>query len=458
MHNDPRNLLNMATMEPKIRAILLLVISVVAFFCGFNLNLWRVAEPVRFQTYDRQSESFTMGRLVKSRSDGIFSGAGLTGRCDCEGTLKDKIDYQFRAYEEDLECGKYHPYLSQIGFHAIFYSAVDAISPFSSPVTLKLLRGIKSLLLALSMGFIMLWFYYELGFGAALAVSLTILLTPWFTLMGKDLWFCIWTNYFPFLLLLFLLRNESKSGTPSEKSILLWGSFAILFSFIFNGYEWVTTSLIMAAVPFFFYWRKDRWPFKKLVRRVAWLAAGSIASLLLTFSFLAYQVSIVRGKFSDGVDWITYSFNKRAYGGANVEDVYLEQTSHSVWQVFLRYLSGSSFELPTFIARHLPWLFNRVFFAELIFVFILLTILFFYPGKILKVKAAQLKHLQNLAIVTWISILAPLSWYVVFKGHAWSHSPINFITMFMPFCLFGMAMIGKVIQSFTESRKTYTSL
>jgi hypothetical protein len=435
----------MVSGKPKISPKLIFIISVVAFFCGFNFNFWGVADSEKFEVYDRQSESFTLGRLVKSRTDGIFSGAGLSGRCDCEGTLKEKIDFQFTAYTQDKECGKYYPYLSQIGLHGTFYSTLDAISPFSSPVNLKLLRAVKSALLAVSMSLILLWFYYELGLGAAIAVFLTILLTPWFTLMGKDLWFCIWTNFLPFTVLLFLLRKESRRGSPSGFRILLWANLAILFNFIFNGYEWVSTTLVMATVPLFYYWRKDRWPFKKLLRRFSWMVAGSIISLLATFTFLAYQVSLVKGKFSEGVEWILFSFQKRAYGGAEVPEVYAEQTSHSLWQVFLRYLSGAAFELPSFLAKHLPWAFSRVFFAELLFVFALLTILFFYPGRLLKVDSEKLRNLRNLAIVTWISILAPFSWYVIFKGHAWSHSPINFITWFMPFCLFGMAMLGAAL-------------
>jgi len=414
------------------------------------MNLWRVADPAKFKVYDKQSESLTVGRLVKSRADGIFSAAGLPGRCDCEGGLKEKMDYQFKAFTEDHDCEKFIPYLSQIGVHAVFYSLIDAASPFSSPVTLSLLRAVKSFLLALAMGLIVIWIAYELGFGAALAVSLTILLTPWFTLMGKDIWFSIWTNYLPFIVLIFLLRKESLSGKPSEMRIVVWGSVAVLVNFIFDGYEWVSTTLVMATIPFFYYWRKDRWPFKKLVRRIAGLAAGSLLSLLATFTVLAYQISVIRGSFSDGVNWIIYSFNKRSYGGAAVEEVYLEQTGHSVGKVFLRYLAGNAFELPQAIGTHLPKGFKHILFGEVMLVFVLLTILIFYAGKIFRTSAQRMQLLKNLAIVTWISMLAPLSWFVIFKGHAWSHSPINFITMYMPFCLFGMALAGAVVSTFVR--------
>ena len=54
------------------------------------------------------------------------------------------------------------------------------------------------------------------------------------------------------------------------------------------------------------------------------------------------------------------------------------------------------------------------------------------------------RKLSALSIATWFSILAPLSWFVIFKGHSYIHTHMNYITWHMPFTLLGFALFGLV--------------
>ena len=47
-----------------------------------------------------------------------------------------------------------------------------------------------------------------------------------------------------------------------------------------------------------------------------------------------------------------------------------------------------------------------------------------------------------LVVATWMSLLAPLSWYVVFKAHSVIHVHISCIVWHMPFVLLGAASCG----------------
>jgi hypothetical protein len=445
-------LLAMAIRKSKIIAISVFSTSFLAFFFGFLFNAWHVLEKDKFLA--NQAESLVLGRLVESRTNGIFAGGGLCGRCNDKSVTNNAFDYQYNAYKQNLPCKSFYPYLSQIAFHATVYSLIDRISPFSPDINLWILRAFKVTLLALVMSLIVYWFFLEFGLISAIFVFLGVLLTPWFTYLGRDLWFCVWTNFLPFVLSLFVLRREHELHRPSEFRILLYTCLAILINFIFNGYEWVSTTLVMATIPFFFYWRKDGWPFKKLLRRIAWIVAGSVISLFASFTVLVFQISQVKGKFSDGIHWLIFSFQKRSYGGADLPDVYSKQVDHPLWEVFLRYFAAAAFKFPKFMTDHLPRYFDQVYFAEVVFLFLVLTLLFYYPRNPLKLTTDRTNQLRNLAIVTWISILAPFSWYVIFKGHAWSHDHINFITWFMPFCLFGLAMTGATVSSLIKNVKS----
>jgi len=434
----------MRSNTPKIKSLLFLAFTFLLFFTGFFFNPFDVL--INNKRIDNQAESIVVGRLVKSRSDGMFSSAGLCGRCKNDLRDSSLFDYQYTALKEKHSCKKFFPYYSQIGFHGVIYSLILKVSPFPSSHDITILRVFKVAMLAGVLSLIVLWFYLEFGLLAALFVAAGVVLTPWITYLGRDLWFCIWTNFLPFLTALFLLKRQSERENLADWKILLIVNLMILLNFVINGYEWVSTTLVMASIPFFYYWRKDLWRPKKLIRHLFWLITGSVASLLLTFSMLAYQISLISGKFSDGIEWIIFSFQKRAHGSAEgLPEVYEDQVSHPLYEVFLQYFSAPAFKFPDFITKHTPRYFDGILFIELIVAFMVATWFVFYRYKWLRLSSLQLHNLKALAVTTWISILAPFSWYVIFKGHAWSHHHIDYITWFMPFCLFGLAIIGAVL-------------
>jgi hypothetical protein len=75
-------------------------------------------------------------------------------------------------------------------------------------------------------------------------------------------------------------------------------------------------------------------------------------------------------------------------------------------------------------------------------------------------QAQDLKQ-KKLALIaaTWFSILAPLSWYIIFKAHSFIHTHLNNILWQMPFVLFGFAVCGLAIKDLWHAqmgRKTRT--
>jgi len=438
--------LAMKSTTSKINPFLILALCFLLFFTGLYFNPFNVL--INDKRIDNQAESIVVGRLVKSKSDGVFSSAGLCGRCKNDLSGSALFDYQSTALIENHACKDFSPYYSQIGFHGVIYSLILKASPLPSIYDITILRVFKVAMLAVVLSLIVLWFYLEFGLLAALFVAAGVVLTPWITYLGRDLWFCIWTNFLPFLTALFLLKRHSERQNLADWKILLFVNLAILANFVINGYEWVSTTVVMATIPFFYYWQKERWSLKKLFRHLAWLTGGVTVSLLATFSILAYQISLIRGKFSDGIDWIIFSFQKRAHGGADsLPEVYEKQVSHPLYEVFLKYFSAPAFKFPGFIARHTPWYLDGILFIELIFLFLLATWLIFYRNKLLRLSSLHIKTIQALAVSTWISVLAPFSWFVIFKGHAWSHDHIDYITWFMPFCLFGIALVGTILSA-----------
>jgi len=60
-------------------------------------------------------------------------------------------------------------------------------------------------------------------------------------------------------------------------------------------------------------------------------------------------------------------------------------------------------------------------------------------------------NINALTVTLWISILAPLSWFVIFKGHSYVHKVHDPIVWFMPFMFYGIGLLGVTTEKFIRS-------
>ena len=65
-------------------------------------------------------------------------------------------------------------------------------------------------------------------------------------------------------------------------------------------------------------------------------------------------------------------------------------------------------------------------------------------------NAERRHHYIALICATWFSILAPLSWFVIFKAHSYIHTHMSFLLWQMPFTLFGFAVFGATVIAWTK--------
>jgi hypothetical protein len=313
---------------------------------------------------------------------------------------------------------------------------MDRASPLSKEFNLLFFNALTSFLMALLLSLFIRWIYLEAGFFPALLAFISIILSPWLTTYGHHLWHQLWIAYLPFLLLLYLLKRESLSGKPSWNKITLTFSFVLFIGLMIRGFEHVSSFLFMGLVPVFYFWYRDKWPLRKLLKRSMGIILGSTVSLLLTLSILSFQISAVMGKFSDSINYIIYSFLKRTHGG-NIElpEHLVEQVQSSFIDVFSIYLNGVAFLKP----------FKVVFFQLLIF-FLVITIIGFFTIKYSGEMSGNPRKFKALILTTWISILGPFSWFIIFKGHSFSHGHMDHIVWYMPFYFFGFILTGYVFK------------
>ena len=434
------------------RKIALWALSILLLFFGFFSNLWHVAEQQWFDTHQRDTESLIIGRMVKSRQDGIFSVGGLTGAGVTTNIQQDwisanQIDNQYAAYLNKGSFDEYSPYMSQPGGQGIVFSLFDKLIPLSPQIKLWSFYVLTALLSATALTAIIGWFYEEFGGWVAIFVIGSAVLSQWLTVFGKNLWWSLWAFYLPMVVVMYFLKRHR---IPSNRQFIRFGILiftAVFIKCFINGFEYITTTLVMMVTPCIYYAVLDRWNRHQCLKWMLAAGLGSGVAIFLSLLLLCFQIGAAKDGFMDGVAHVFYSFGKRTHGEAEgFPEVYAASLEAGTIGVVITYVNGIFFDLNNYLSNANTFVSDfllKIRYAYLIVLFMVMSVLLFWQSK--RAMAGQRQHYIALIWTTWFSILAPLSWYVIFKAHSFIHTHMSFLLWQMPFIFFGFAVFGSAI-------------
>lgn len=449
-HNDMLTLqLKHLSQSALARKIAIWVLSIGLLFFGFLSNVWHVAERQWFDTHQRDTESLIIGRMVKSRQDGIFSvggltGAGVTTNIQQDWISENQIDNQYAAYLNRGAFDKFSPYMSQTGGQGMVFSLLDRLIPFSPQVKLWSFYVLTALLSTIALTAIIGWFYEEFGGWVAIFVVASAVLSHWLTVFGKNLWWSLWAFYLPMIVVMSLLKRHR---VPSNRQFIKFGILICISVFIkcfINGFEYITTTLLMMVTPCIYYAVLDGWNRHQYVKWTLAAMCGSAVAIFLSLIMLCFQIGAAKDGFMDGVAHVLWSFGKRTY--AEPQDypaVYAASLEAGTIGVVITYMNGIFCDLNNYLSQPDSFVSNfllKIRYAYLIVLFIVMSALLFLRSE--KTRSEQRQHYIALIWTAWFSMLAPLSWYVIFKAHSYIHTHMSFLLWQMPFTFFGFAVFG----------------
>ncbi|MBL0702539.1 MAG: hypothetical protein JJV95_00965 [Sulfurospirillum sp.] len=402
------------------KKILLFLVSFLILFFSFQYNTFNSAQQRWFKNFQNDSESLVTGRLVKSREDGIFSAEAKLGR---------------------YWGGKFNTYSSQLGFQGIFFSVVDDFLERYDLVKLEdridFFHGISSMLMALILTVIVLLFYFEIGFFPALFLLLSIAMSQWLIVMGKNLYWFFGVMYLPFVAV-FIAHKYEEINHKLKVAILYASVYFFTLIKSLNGYEYISTVLIAMLSPIVYFSIKNRWNKIKTIKRIFYTGLfgflGFISALLLHIM----QLYTATHSITKAWDMILARILVRTYGSVSENSVYYKSLTASVFEVYHKYFNGIAIEFQNFIDFRF---FHSVRYEDLLWLFLLATVFSFTYFKSIKDNH---RKLLALSFATWFSFLAPMSWYTLAKGHSYIHTHINYVLWHLPFTLFGFALVGFV--------------
>ena len=431
---------------------ILFICSTLFLFCGFYSNCWRVAPEELYVRRQSVADRQVLGRLVESRENGILSHGGLLGLGSPTSAPLAQPDpswsYQFRTYLEGESFASYEPYLSQIGAQGMLFSVIDAASPFSPRANLRLLYAFNSAVLALLISLMVLWFFFEFGVIVACFVLVSALTSLWLTVFSRSLYMSTWAFFVPLVLVMYFLRNNRRWDGGNLAKIALIVCLGVFVKCAINGYEFISTALVMMVVPFVYYGFLHRPGLRNVFSGIAAAALGSFFAIILTLGILCVQITHVEGSLRVGVEHVEQSLKKRTH--ADADDFPREYTAAlqaGTLRVLAGYMKPKFFDFGNYLAAPNNFVSTYVFSVRYLYLmaqFILVSGFVWVKCRP-EVSTGTRARMDALLAATWASFLAPVSWYTIFKSHAFIHYPACALVWQMPFTLFGFAVCGVAV-------------
>jgi hypothetical protein len=430
----------------KTKLVLIFSLMTILLTLGFYRNQWQAAGRKWFYDWKNNSDVMLVARLAWSRQKGLLANGALLGLGDGQWPMTQELGvHQYDTYLNNGNFSTYWTYNSVPGTQGLIFGFFDQTTNLNPGLNLKIFRGLTALLSSMSIAALLIWIWIEVGSIPAIFALAFCLFSEWMTLYGGSIYWQFWAFYVPLIGMTLYIKAKKQYENISTVRLIEIGAAATLIKILFNGFEFITPTIGMIFVPVFYYSISRKWTFKSFLQLSFKAATGSGLGILAGLAILICQVASVSGGLKNGIQYIAYTYEKRAFGNP---DQYTGTISESLkantFSVVWKYVSeGRAINLGNWIHNDYPHLKNalEIQYYEIFIVFFLMTIIF-----ILFRKNSFYRENLPFLYTTWISFFPPLSWLILFKAHSYIHTNLDYIIWQMPFTIFGFALCGIVIQ------------
>lgn len=423
----------------------------------FYNNSLKIVNQDFFDWFQKDSESLSVGRLLRSDKEGPFSHGGFLGwnhpfqpswpkdsipphlRFDGWGYIvpgfPSKYFYQYNALQSDLKINDYELYFSQTGGQSFIYYLLSVGFQIPAEKLVSFCRMLNAAFTALVLCCFFGWAKRTVGNIPSFLCFLMILVSQWPIVFANNMLYVTGLFYLPMVLNLLYLDHCRKSQKLNPKIVLLITFFTVFIKCAIAGFDFIIPTLVMVSIPVIIYGYLDNWNKKAAFKLFSLNAAFSILAVCGALVLLVSQLAIFHHSWKTAFDYIVNTSERRTYGNQiDLKDVYnvsLHSSLLDVWNIYANavVISIENAVIPVVIKmKYFLWAF--------------LLAAFFVPYSVDKHK----KTLISLLIATGISLSGPLGWFIIFRFHAISHTHMNFIIWYMPLMLFGSLLIGCIMK------------
>lgn len=438
--------------------ILLVITGTLFLLPNFYNNSWKAVEPAYYDEWQIRYDRLVMARLVKNRQDGFFSAGGLLGLGDLESCAYCSATHrhQYNTFISNEIFKTYKVYKSNPGSQGVLYGVVDNFLDIPGEQKLLLFRGITSLVSALFFGIIFAYMALEFGILAGAAMLLYSAFTAWIVLPAGSIFSNLWAFYLPFIVCSYMLINAATRNHYNSFKIQISLFVAVLLKTLLSGLDLITTVLVMTTVPIFYFGIYKQWGLKTIIERFVKISIAISVATATSLIIMSFQISRTNEPLSSAfsrndssIDAFSYIKNRFGHHFAGNSNFFLsgeiESTKIGLVEIISKYISTPTINVPW------PGDDLQILHWHLIIIFVFFTVLYFFFKK---KRIRDNRKAIALIIATWYSILAPLSWIIIFRPHSIIHTHYNPIAWQMPFMLLGFALCGFVITELFKNKTT----
>lgn len=402
--------------------------------------------------FSSDSESYVVGSLIEAQKYQFTAGLGRLARLHVEDNNDNwfyNVQYTFKVFNEDLEyqSDDFEHYFSQLGGQGLLFRIMDqGLSGFDGATRLTIMRNFNIGMLSLMLAIIGYFIFSKFKLGALVFFVLALLFNHWIPLSVTNLYWVMWTMFLPMAIsCAYCMKNEH---TKIETGITM---FLLFLSILFRascGYEFISTILVAMMIPFMY---NETVYFKSFKQTLKNLLLPTISGLLGFFACVGLHIGryMLEGwNFNDSIMFLYKIIVKRTYGTLEQFGMFNESLEANLkeplFDVINKYFNASilNIQIGTSYLEIKVWMLCVIILVATIILLILI-----------KNKKCDIKKSMALIIMTTISILAPISWFVLAKGHAAAHLHLDPILWYIPFIPIGFALVGYTISQVVYLRK-----
>ena len=425
----------------------LLVLLVFALlFLDFSRNAFGIALEKTWQEWQLVGQGRVLGSIVADTRGLNKAYAGLGEVYSADGAPAELTPqfltaetYRIEASPASFHDIRFQPYRAQAGLQAMFYSHLHALGLSS----LSMLQTVVAALTSLAITVLFLLYQRAFNLRFALLFVACLLLSPYFTTMGRNLY---WSPYLFFLPAIAACWMYLDRRPGAQVGALFLVAFTMFLKCASN-YEYLTSVTMLACAvfvvaPYFSSQSQPRPELSKAVQVGLACVAGFILALL---------------------------FHANMRGGGDVlvglQDIYIQDIARRTFGDASQFTGETADSLRASVLDVL-----RIYFyekypgrAEMMMpgkVFLLM----FGVALIGLLHKAVTRHpmfvRDSLLLLAFLSV--PLSWFILAKGHSYTQTHINFVLWFigcMPALIYVAASaITAPLLSWCQHRKQYQTL
>ncbi len=409
--------ISMMSQQGFIGSIVLLIMLAI-LTSTFYANAFNTVDPSWFNKHQVDSENLVIHRIIDSNINGFYHNAMFLTRNSVV-------------------------YVSSSGLQGSIFSSLNKVSPLTFQNNIRLFHFVNSIILSCILVAFIAFAMNEFGLVVATSLFFGVLLSDWIVVFGRNLYWILWSMYLPLLIVLvFSRRLFDKKERGVENIFVPFVYVSILFRSL-SGYEYISTILISMVVPFVYFGVIYR-DVERALRLILLTGCVGVLGFITALVVHLLQLSLHYGNFELAYDKILDTVLKRTHGEPlSVDPVYANSLNANVYEVLVSYFNGYYHYFGQFGMQM----------KYLILVFLVLSLFNLVLNK--KERMISLALFYSLIF----SILAPLSWFILAKGHSYIHTHMNHLLWNIPFNLVGFIVVGCFVQfvarqlylSFTKS-------